>query len=112
GVDASFLQLRAAKERGLQVAVMDGHSLGFKRRFDAVFTNEPVEKLDLAATNRSSNFSLPVVVIAIVDNSSNPQRWPSNSVSPPLNRSHVRNLLDVMHQTEQLPLCVNLLLAP
>jgi trans-aconitate methyltransferase len=39
GVDASFLQLQATKERGLKVAVMDGHSLGFKRRFDAVFTN-------------------------------------------------------------------------
>jgi len=40
GVDSSFLQLRAAKERGLKaVTVMDGHSLGFKPRLDAVFTN-------------------------------------------------------------------------
>src|SRR4030095_10800503 len=39
GVDSSFPQLKAAKNRGLNVAVMDGHQLSFRRRFDAVFTN-------------------------------------------------------------------------
>jgi trans-aconitate methyltransferase len=39
GIDTSPAQLRAARERGLQVALMDGHNLGFKPAFDAVFTN-------------------------------------------------------------------------
>ena len=39
GVDSSLLQLQAAKERGLNVVLMDGHQLCFQRRFDAVFTN-------------------------------------------------------------------------
>jgi trans-aconitate methyltransferase len=39
GVDSSFPQLKAAKERGLNTVVMDGHQLSFKRRFDAVFSN-------------------------------------------------------------------------
>lgn len=39
GVDSSFPQLKAAKERGLNTMVMDGHQLCFQRRFDAVFTN-------------------------------------------------------------------------
>ena len=39
GVDASLSQLQAAKERVLNVVAMDGHQLGFRRRFDAVFTN-------------------------------------------------------------------------
>ncbi len=39
GVDSSLPQLQAAKERGLNVVAMDGHQLGFQRRFDAVFTN-------------------------------------------------------------------------
>src|SRR5262245_31429639 len=39
GVDSSFPQLKAAKDRGLNVAVMDGHQLSFRRQFDAVFTN-------------------------------------------------------------------------
>jgi trans-aconitate methyltransferase len=39
GVDSSLPQLKAAKDRGLQVAVMDGHQLSFRRKFDAVFTN-------------------------------------------------------------------------
>jgi trans-aconitate methyltransferase len=39
GTDASFAQARAAKERGLSIVVVDGHHLGFKRGFDAVFTN-------------------------------------------------------------------------
>jgi trans-aconitate methyltransferase len=39
GVDSSFPQLKAAKHRGLNVAVMDGHQLSFRRQFDAVFTN-------------------------------------------------------------------------
>jgi trans-aconitate methyltransferase len=32
GVDSSFPQLRAATDRGLKVAVMDGHQLSFQRR--------------------------------------------------------------------------------
>src|SRR5262245_37155034 len=39
GVDSSFSQLKAAKDRGLNVIVMDGHQLSFRRQFDAVFTN-------------------------------------------------------------------------
>src|SRR5262245_7184217 len=39
GVDSSFPQLKAAKDLGLNVAVMDGHQLSFRRQFDAVFTN-------------------------------------------------------------------------
>jgi trans-aconitate methyltransferase len=39
GVDSSFPQLKAAKNRGLNVAVMDGHQLSFRRQCDAVFTN-------------------------------------------------------------------------
>jgi trans-aconitate methyltransferase len=39
GVDSSFRQLKAAKERGLNAVVMDGHQLCFQRRFDAVFSN-------------------------------------------------------------------------
>jgi trans-aconitate methyltransferase len=39
GVDSSFPQVQAAKERRLNVVVMDGHELCFQRRFDAVFTN-------------------------------------------------------------------------
>ena len=39
GVDSSFLQLKAAKDRGLNVAVMDGHQLSFRGQFDAVFSN-------------------------------------------------------------------------
>ena len=39
GVDSSFEQLKASRERGLAVAVMDGHHLCFSKRFDAVFTN-------------------------------------------------------------------------
>jgi trans-aconitate methyltransferase len=38
-VDSSFAQVRAAKKRGLQVAVMDGQQLSFREAFDAVFTN-------------------------------------------------------------------------
>jgi trans-aconitate methyltransferase len=39
GIDASIAQARAAKDRGLLVAVVDGHHLCFKRQFDAVFSN-------------------------------------------------------------------------
>ena len=39
GVDSSLAQLQASKRRNLQVAVMDGHTLCFRQRFDAVFTN-------------------------------------------------------------------------
>jgi trans-aconitate methyltransferase len=39
GADSSFPQLKAAKDRGLNVAVMDGHQFSFRRKFDAVFTN-------------------------------------------------------------------------
>ncbi|MGH7873788.1 MAG: class I SAM-dependent methyltransferase [Candidatus Binatia bacterium] len=39
GVDASLAQLRAARRRGLDVAVADGQCLGLQQRFDAVFSN-------------------------------------------------------------------------
>src|SRR5512147_655525 len=39
GIDSSFAQLEAAKKRGLNVVLMDGHRLSFQPRFDAVFTN-------------------------------------------------------------------------
>jgi trans-aconitate methyltransferase len=39
GVDSSLPQLQASKRRKLNAAVMDGHTLCFKQRFDAVFTN-------------------------------------------------------------------------
>jgi trans-aconitate methyltransferase len=39
GIDASFPQLKAARERSLNAVMMDGHQLCFQRRFDAVFTN-------------------------------------------------------------------------
>src|SRR5688500_9554742 len=39
GTDASIAQARATKDRGLLVAVVDGHHLCFKRQFDAVFSN-------------------------------------------------------------------------
>lgn len=39
GVDASWAQLRAARGRGLSVAVVDGQYLALKQRFDAVFSN-------------------------------------------------------------------------
>jgi trans-aconitate methyltransferase len=39
GVDASLAQVEAAKKRGILAAVMDGHALAFRQKFDAVFTN-------------------------------------------------------------------------
>lgn len=39
GVDSSLPQVETARGRGLTVAVMDGHRLAFKMRFDAVFSN-------------------------------------------------------------------------
>lgn len=42
GTDASIAQARAAKDRGLLVAVVDGHHLCFKRQFDAVFSNAEI----------------------------------------------------------------------
>src|SRR4030095_16006427 len=39
GADSSFPQLKAAKDRGLNVAVMDGHQFSFRRKLDAVFSN-------------------------------------------------------------------------
>ena len=39
GIDASIAQARAAKDRGLLVAVVDGHHLCLKAKFDAVFSN-------------------------------------------------------------------------
>ena len=35
GVDSSLSQLQASKTRKLQAAVMDGHALCFRQRFDA-----------------------------------------------------------------------------
>ena len=39
GLDSSFPQLQAARERGIEVIAMDSHHLCFDQRFDAVFTN-------------------------------------------------------------------------
>jgi len=39
GLDSSFPQLQAARERGIDVIAMDSHHLCFDQRFDAVFTN-------------------------------------------------------------------------
>jgi len=39
GVDSSREFLEAARARGLAVALMDGHRLALKRRFDAAFSN-------------------------------------------------------------------------
>lgn len=39
GIDTSRAFLEAARARGLNVALMDGHKLALKRRFDAVFSN-------------------------------------------------------------------------
>src|SRR5262249_29978187 len=39
GVDASAELLAAARARGLDVRLMDGHALTFDREFDAVFSN-------------------------------------------------------------------------
>jgi trans-aconitate methyltransferase len=39
GVDSSFPQLQAAKQRDLTTVAMDGQGLGLKQCFDAVFTN-------------------------------------------------------------------------
>lgn len=38
-MDGSIAQIRASRGRGLRAIVMDAHRLGFKQRFDAVFTN-------------------------------------------------------------------------
>jgi SAM-dependent methyltransferase len=39
GVDGSAAQVGAARRRGLDAHVMDGHALGFVAEFDAVFSN-------------------------------------------------------------------------
>ena len=39
GVDASEAMIEAAKTRGLDVRLLDGHKLDFERAFDAVFSN-------------------------------------------------------------------------
>lgn len=39
GVDSSPEQVAAARARGLQAEVVDGHALSFHERFDAVFSN-------------------------------------------------------------------------
>jgi trans-aconitate methyltransferase len=39
GVDSSFAQIEAARQRGLNALVMNGQQMGFKRGFDAVFSN-------------------------------------------------------------------------
>jgi trans-aconitate methyltransferase len=39
GADASRDQVEAARRRGVCAVVMDGHGLGLKQRFDAVFSN-------------------------------------------------------------------------
>src|ERR1043166_7404293 len=44
GVDASLAQVEAAKKRGILAAVMDGHALAFRQKFDAVFTNAALHR--------------------------------------------------------------------
>lgn len=39
GVDSSGEQIQAARRRGLDVCIMDGHQLSFNEEFDAVFSN-------------------------------------------------------------------------
>jgi trans-aconitate methyltransferase len=39
GIDSSLAQLQAARQRSVRVALMDGERLGFRRCFNAVFTN-------------------------------------------------------------------------
>src|SRR5690348_3342319 len=39
GIDGSAAQVAAARERGLDARVGDGHELAFEREFDAVFSN-------------------------------------------------------------------------
>lgn len=39
GIDSSLPQLQASRERNLSVALMDGHRLALRKRFDAVFSN-------------------------------------------------------------------------
>jgi trans-aconitate methyltransferase len=47
GIDASFAQISAARNRGLEVLVMDGHNLCFRNKFDAVFTNAALHWMKL-----------------------------------------------------------------
>jgi trans-aconitate methyltransferase len=47
-MDMSRAQVEAARQRGLTAIVMNGHRLGFKQCFDAVFTNAALH-LDEAA---------------------------------------------------------------
>jgi SAM-dependent methyltransferase len=49
GVDASFAQISAARNRGLEVLVMDGQNLCFRNKFDAVFTNAALHWMKLPA---------------------------------------------------------------
>ena len=49
GVDASWAQISAARTRGLEVLVMDGQSLCFKNKFDAVFTNAALHWMKVPA---------------------------------------------------------------
>ena len=49
GVDASFAQISAARNRGLEVLVMDGHNLCFRTKFDAVFSNAALHWMKLPA---------------------------------------------------------------
>jgi len=39
GIDSSLAQLQASRKRDLNVLSMDGQQLGFKKKFDAVFSN-------------------------------------------------------------------------
>ena len=39
GIDSSLAQIQAARQRGLNALVMDGHGMGFKPDFDTVFSN-------------------------------------------------------------------------
>lgn len=58
GADSSLPQLKAAKDRGLNVALMDGHQFSFRRKFDAVFTNAALhwmKRLELVVAGVASS---------------------------------------------------------
>ena len=59
GVDSSFPQLKAAKDRGLNVVLADGHQLSFRGQFDAVFSNAALHwmKRPEASCGRRRKFS-------------------------------------------------------
>jgi trans-aconitate methyltransferase len=47
GVDSSLAQIKAARQRDLNALVMNGQQMGFKRSFDAVFSNAALHWMKL-----------------------------------------------------------------